>query len=83
MIRLARLLPPVLLGMALVGCASVPPASPSPSSTGDATWRMVVPEGTTRYEPLSLQVPPLAVPERLRAAARPKRRRGDRAVRGS
>lgn len=50
MIRLARLLPPVLLSMALVGCASVPPASPSPSSTGDATWRMVVPEGTARYE---------------------------------
>ena len=48
MIRFARVLPFALLG-ALAGC--VPPSrTPPPPPTGDASWHMVAPAGTVRYQ---------------------------------
>lgn len=49
MIRFARRLSLAVLAAWLAGCASTPrPASPPPS--GDASWRMVAPPGTVRYQ---------------------------------
>lgn len=51
MIRFARLLSPALLGTLLAGCAtSQHILSSPPPAKGDASWRQVVPEGTTRYQ---------------------------------
>lgn len=37
--------------LTLVGCATTPPLpSPSPSATGEASWRAVLPPDTTRYQ---------------------------------
>ena len=37
--------------LALAGCATTQsPRLPSPSATGEASWRTVVPPGTTRYQ---------------------------------
>ncbi|WP_082547637.1 hypothetical protein [Rhodanobacter sp. Soil772] len=36
--------------LTLVGCATTPPLPPPPSATGEASWRAVVPPGTTRYQ---------------------------------
>jgi len=37
--------------LTLVGCAITPPRPPPlPSATGEASWRAVVPPGTTRYQ---------------------------------
>ena len=37
--------------LTLVGCATTPPLPPpSPSATGEASWRAVVPPGTARYQ---------------------------------
>lgn len=38
-----------LLAMLLAGCATTPQLAPPPPK-GDASWRMVVPPGTTRYQ---------------------------------
>lgn len=48
MIRFARMLPSALLG-ALAGCAT-PSRTPPPPPTGDASWHMVAPPGTVRYQ---------------------------------
>lgn len=38
-----------VLGTALAGCAT-PPHAPPPPATGDASWRIVAPPGTARYQ---------------------------------
>ncbi len=38
------------LALLLAGCAQAPSRPPPPSSTGNASWRAVIPEGTTRYQ---------------------------------
>ena len=50
MIRCARMLSPALLGTMLAGCATTQRIPPSPSPTGDASWHVVAPTGTTRYQ---------------------------------
>lgn len=49
MIRCVRKLSPILLGTVLAGCAATQRHAPPPP-TGDASWRMVVPAGTARYQ---------------------------------
>lgn len=49
MIRCTCMLLPVLFGTMLVGCATTQ-RMPPPPPTGDASWHMVAPAGTTRYQ---------------------------------
>ena len=61
------------LWLALVGCATAPtPRPPSaPSATGEASWRAVVPPGTTRYQLALGEVSSGGVPLRRVAPAYP------------
>jgi hypothetical protein len=49
MIRSPRRLSLAVLAASLAGCASTPRIAPPPPS-GDASWRMVAPPGTVRYQ---------------------------------
>jgi hypothetical protein len=49
MIQFVRMLSMALLGTVLAGCATTQRIPPPPPK-GDASWRMVAPAGTTRYQ---------------------------------
>ena len=49
MIRFARMLSSALLGTLLAGCATPGHVPPAPAK-GDASWRLVVPKDTVRYQ---------------------------------
>lgn len=54
----------LLSALALGGCTHAPSHAPTPSSTGKASWKAVVPEGTARYQLAMGEVSSGAAPDR-------------------